>query len=196
MPGIALTVWDYDGVLNREPDGPFPWVATLERDLGIRPEAFRRFLNDAGRKWRILRGEEDLLAALNGWLGDGPVTGRAFLDHWLRADDRPDPETFALLSAQPHRAVIGTNNEAHRARAIEARAAGAVEAVFASGPMGVAKPDPGFFRAIEDWAGLAPSRILLIDDSPPNCRAAAERGWQTFRFGPETRHRLAGVLGL
>jgi putative hydrolase of the HAD superfamily len=68
--------------------------------------------------------------------------------------------------------------------------------IFASGPLGVKKPDGAFFAAIEAWAGHAPQDILLIDDAEKNILAASARGWQTFHFTDETRARLPEVLGI
>ncbi len=200
-PGFDLAVWDFDGVLNVNPGGEiFPWVRRLDRDVGVPPDSFRAFLRAPGQAREVLKGEADLLARLDAWIArEGhAITAQAFLEHWLRADDRPDEEAAAWLAAHSGRKVVGTNNPPARARYIRERTAAGrlAEAVFASGEIGAAKPDPGFFRAIEDWSGLAPGAILLIDDSAENCAAAARRGWSVFRFGPETRGLLPRALGL
>ncbi len=200
-PGFDLAVWDFDGVLNVNPGGEiFPWVARLDRDVGVPPESFRAFLRRPGQAREVLKGDADLLARLERWIDrEGHAISAAdFLEHWLTADDRPDPEAVEWLAAHGGRKVVGTNNPPARARYIRERTpvGRLIEAVFASGEIGVAKPDPGFFAAIEDWSGLAPARLLLIDDSAENCAAAARRGWRAFRFDPATRHRLPEVLGL
>ena len=196
-----LIVWDFDGVLNVNPGGEvFPWIADLDRDLGIPPDSFRRFLRAPGQARDVLNGWCDLQERLAGWIEDEghDITAEGFLAHWLVADDRPDPEAVGWLEASTSRKIIGTNNPAARARYIaeRTRAGQSAERVFASGEMGVAKPDPGFFGQIERWAGLPPARILLIDDSAENCASAQRRGWRVFRFSSDTRHRLPGVLGL
>ncbi len=196
-----LVVWDFDGVLNAEPpQGPFAWVADLDRDLGLSPQAFREFLYQPGQAAKVLRGALSLEAALADWLTGQPteVTAETLLTHWLQAEDRPDPEVIAWLESSPQRAVIGTNNPAPRADYImqDMGFTRHVETIFASGPMGVAKPDPGFFAHIERWAGLTPPQILLIDDNRENIASAARRGWQTFLFDTHTRAALPGRLGL
>ncbi len=201
LPGIDLAVWDFDGVLNVNPGGEiFPWVADLGRDVGVDPESFRAFLRRPGQAREVLKGDADLLARLEAWIArEGhAITAEAFLEHWLTADDRPDAQAVGWLAAHSGRKVVGTNNPPARARYIRerTRAGRLAEAVFASGEIGAAKPDPGFFRRIEDWSGLAPGAILLIDDSADNCAAAARRGWSVFRFGPDTRARLPEALGL
>lgn len=194
-------MWDFDGVLNVNPGGEvFPWIADLDRDIGIPAESFRRFLNVPGQRRDVLNGWCDLRERLAGWIEDEghDITAEDFLAHWLDADDRPDTEAVAWFEASPGRKVIATNNPVSRAHHIRTRTVAGREAekVFASGEMGVAKPSPGFFGQIERWAGLPPPRILLIDDSPANCASAQRRGWRVFHFSSETRNRLPGVLGL
>lgn len=50
-----------------------------------------------------------------------------------------------------------------------------------SGELGVCKPDPAIYEAVEAQ-GVKPERLLFVDDSAANVEAAAERGWQTHRF--------------
>jgi len=55
-----------------------------------------------------------------------------------------------------------------------------------SGHMGLAKPDPAIFAAVEAESGLAPGALLFADDRADNIAAARARGWQTHHFqGPE-----------
>ena len=201
MPAFDLAVWDFDGVLNVNPGGEvFPWVSDLGEDIGVPPAAFRRFLNVPGQRRDVLHGWCDLEDRLKGWIADEglSITAADFLAHWLTADDRPDAEAVGWMTMSAGRKVIGTNNPVARKRYIESRteAGRAAEAVFASGEMGVAKPDPGFFGQIERWAKLAPPRILLIDDNAENCAAARKRGWRAFHFTDRTRADLPGMLGL
>ncbi|MGP6085446.1 HAD family hydrolase [Antarctobacter jejuensis] len=196
-----LIVWDFDGVLNAEPpEGPFAWVATLDRDLGLSPSAFRAFLNQPDQASRVLRGALSLDVALADWLAIQPtkVTAETLLTYWLRAEDRPDDEVLRWLRNAPQRAVIGTNNPKPRADYImkDMGFSAHVEAIFASGALGVAKPDPGFFAHIERWARLTPPQILLIDDNRANIASAAKRGWQTFLFDDHSRDHLPSRLGI
>lgn len=196
-----LVVWDFDGVLNAEPEGaPFGWVSRLDADLGLSPRAFRAFLNRPGQAAQVLRGALSLQDELARWLAtqDTNVTSDALLAHWLRSEDRPDPQVIDWLDRSPQRAVIGTNNPAPRSQYIMENMgfSARVETIFASGPMGMAKPDAGFYGAIERWSGLAPNAILLIDDNRANVAAAASRGWQAFHFHAHTRDGLPAKLGI
>lgn len=57
---------------------------------------------------------------------------------------------------------------------------------YVSGRMGVIKPDPAIYAAVEADCGLPPDRLLFTDDRPENIAAAATRGWRTHLFqGPE-----------
>jgi 2-haloacid dehalogenase len=56
---------------------------------------------------------------------------------------------------------------------------------YISGDLGVIKPDPAIYEAVEKDCGLPPEALLFTDDKPENIRAAAARGWQTHLFdGP------------
>jgi 2-haloacid dehalogenase len=57
-----------------------------------------------------------------------------------------------------------------------------VDHAFLSGPMACAKPDDAIYAAVEAQIGLAPDRLLFIDDRADNIAAAARRGWQTHLF--------------
>ena len=55
-----------------------------------------------------------------------------------------------------------------------------------SGHLGVIKPDPAIYAAVERSTGLSGDALLFADDRADNVAAAATRGWRTHRFdGPE-----------
>ena len=53
---------------------------------------------------------------------------------------------------------------------------------YISGEMGVIKPDPRIYAAVEADCAIAPERLFFTDDRADNIAAAAARGWQTHRF--------------
>lgn len=56
---------------------------------------------------------------------------------------------------------------------------------YISGEMGMAKPDPGIYAAVEADCRIDPRALFFTDDREDNIEAAAARGWQTHRFdGP------------
>ncbi len=57
---------------------------------------------------------------------------------------------------------------------------------YISGHLGVIKPDPAIYEAVEQTCGVAPEALLFADDRADNITAAAARGWQTHLFtGPQ-----------
>ena len=57
---------------------------------------------------------------------------------------------------------------------------------YISGHMGVMKPEPAIYQAVEDETGFDPASLLFTDDRLDNITAARARGWQTHIFtGPE-----------
>lgn len=66
-----------------------------------------------------------------------------------------------------------------------------------SGELGVCKPEPDIFEAVEAQ-GVAPHHLLYTDDTPANVDAAAARGWKTHLFdgveGWEQRLVAEGLL--
>ena len=53
---------------------------------------------------------------------------------------------------------------------------------YISGEMGMAKPDPEIYAAVEADCGIAPERLLFTDDRADNIAAAAAHGWRTHLF--------------
>ncbi|OZA01620.1 MAG: hypothetical protein B7Y02_17475 [Rhodobacterales bacterium 17-64-5] len=198
---MKLIAWDFDGVLNKGHQGGFfEWQAGFEADLGVSAAAFTAFMFGSGTFDAVLTGERDLLDLLAAWKAAHAVPHEVedVLSYWLSKDAVPDAQVLDWLAACKVPGVIATNNEAHRAKFIwetmgfQAR----MRKIFASGPLGVKKPDGRFFAAIEDWSGLAPWDILLVDDAEKNIAAAAARGWQVFHFTDETRGKLPELLGV
>lgn len=53
---------------------------------------------------------------------------------------------------------------------------------YISGEMGLIKPDPAIYAAVEADCAIAPERLLFTDDRADNITAAQARGWQTHLF--------------
>ena len=199
--GFDLVVWDFDGVLNRNlPQETYVWAASLAADRGHDPVSFEEVVFGSGKFAEVMRGRLDLRDVVADWLSqegaeDDPD---AFLSHWFEHEAAADAEAGRWLDLCPVRKVIGTNNEVRRAEYIaHVMGFGArVERVFASGQLGVVKPEPGFYQAIEAWAGVPGPRILLIDDNASYIAGAHRQGWGGFHFTDATRHRLPGILGI
>jgi putative hydrolase of the HAD superfamily len=201
---ISVIAWDFDGVLNRNiVGGRFVWADKLEDDLGIALDAFERGVFDASFA-DVISGKQDIKCHLQDWLdrsGYHALDAGAVLDYWFAKDDLKDPFTCGLLqrlTAQGVVQVIATNNEERRANYIEHQAGfgSLVRQVFSSGRIKSAKPDPSFFAHVSNALMVAPSEILLIDDSATNVRTAKALGWKGFHFTDDTRAELVSFLGL
>jgi 2-haloacid dehalogenase len=59
------------------------------------------------------------------------------------------------------------------------------DALFISARLGVIKPDPAIYAALETQTGHAPETMLFIDDRPENIAAAEARGWHGHVFTSE-----------
>ena len=158
----SLVAWDFDGVLNRNFEGgKLVWHRDFEADLGVSAKSFERFMFRSGRFNEVLTGKRDVLDLLGQWIAAFKVlhNAPAVLDYWLDKDAHRDNEVLGWVRASGIRSVIATNNEARRADYIwHHMGYGAeMEHIFASGPMGVRKPEPGFFSHIEEWSGVAPA---------------------------------------
>jgi 2-haloacid dehalogenase len=53
---------------------------------------------------------------------------------------------------------------------------------YVSGHMGLIKPDPAIYAAVEADCGISPARLLFADDRAENIAAAQARGWQGHLF--------------
>lgn len=53
---------------------------------------------------------------------------------------------------------------------------------FVSARLGLIKPEPAIYAAVEQGTGLPGAALLFTDDKPENIEAAAARGWKTHLF--------------
>jgi putative hydrolase of the HAD superfamily len=57
------------------------------------------------------------------------------------------------------------------------------ERIFYSYEMGLRKPDPAIYAAVDHELGIAnPAEVLFIDDNAANIASAAAYGWRTLHF--------------
>ncbi len=196
MKRVRCIAWDFDGVLNRNViNGRFVWQDSLG-DFGIDRQVFEKFMFADGF-WPIMRGQEDLLHRLQRFKAHAGFSAEPeeLLNYWFRADAFPCEQMLDLmkrLRTAGLRQIIATNNETRRSSYIENEMGyGAqVEKLYSSGRMGVAKPDPNYFKTIQDDLGLQSCEILFVDDYLENIDAAKACGWQAHHF-PEN-----GYIGL
>lgn len=198
-----IIAWDFDGVINHNTvDGQFLWTDTFETDIGHSLEDFSLTVFGQGFD-DVIVGKTDLRDRIEAWANEvgydaGPD---ALLSYWFTNDALLNEEVCAkmdALSDRKIRQIIVTNNEARRASYIEREMgfSSRVEHVFASGRMGVRKPNSKYFTHVTDALRVVPERMMLIDDCAINVQAAISCGWRGFHFTNETSDQLDRILGL
>lgn len=124
-------------------------------------------------------------------------------DDWLAMVQPVIHETVATLHALKARGVpvMALTNFGAETFQIALRAFPFLrdfDRAFVSAEIGLIKPDPAIYAAVESAAGLPPQALLFTDDKPENTAAAAARGWQTHHFTgwrPWAEHLVsAGLL--
>jgi HAD superfamily hydrolase (TIGR01509 family) len=60
------------------------------------------------------------------------------------------------------------------------------DGVYASGDVGMRKPDPEFFRYVLDNIKIAPDRVMFVDDKRENVASAESLGINSFLFSDST----------
>ena len=205
---VDTIVWDFDGVLNRNfVDGQYIWKDGFEAEFGHSMETFNEIVfNDKDAEVRV--GQMSLLDVLSDWAGTVGYQGdlRNILEFWFQNDYHLDDRVLTMLAASKRsnlRNVMGTNNEAMRTQFIaeDLGFADRMDRIFASGLMGVAKPDEAFFDMVSDELAVEPDEMMLIDDSAENIEAADASGWQVHWFdgqdydGLEAKLKEVGAFG-
>ena len=183
--GRVLIGWDPEGFYDRA-IGPARRQAlfkavdlhrmNLNIDLGI---GFRDVVADCAAR------HPDWAAEIMLWhdrwsdMVPGPIAGSVALLHRLRA------------SGVPVLALTNFGRETLEIAKARFDFLNAFDRMFVSAELGLIKPDPAIYAAVES-AGYAPEALFFADDMPANVAAAAARGWHTHRF--ETPEGLAAAL--
>ncbi len=116
---------------------------------------------------------------------------RLWHDRWIEMASPAIPRSVALLHALRARGVPVFALSNFGDGSFEVGRAhypffDAFDARFISARLGLAKPDPAIYEALERATGVPPGRLLFVDDRPDNIAAARARGWQGHLFeGPE-----------
>ncbi|MCB8823514.1 HAD-IA family hydrolase [Microvirga rosea] len=176
---------DVDGVLvrGRPADGRH-WSASLETDLGLRPEDLHREF--FAKHWNdVVIGraklEDRLLAALRHIAPH--VTVERLIEYWFAHDaclDRRLLQDLQALRSWGYQVYLATNQEHRRAQYLMGTLglASVVDGIQYSAQIGAKKPSAAFFEGAASAVGLLPADILLIDDTLENVRTAQACGWQ------------------
>lgn len=130
------------------------------------------------------------LASLQALAGKHPDWSEQVLwwhDHWLEMVQPVIEGSVATLQALKARgvptfALTNFGDETFDIALREFPFLRAFDRAFVSGRLGLIKPDPAIYAAVEEGTGLAGRDLLFTDDKPENIEAAAARGWQTHLF--------------
>jgi putative hydrolase of the HAD superfamily len=178
MRAVTAVLFDADGVLQRPSRD---WWTRLGSLVPVDGEAFIADLMAAEKPSLVGKGDfRDAVAdVLRRW--NSPVSVEEALEPWSWFV--AEPEVVSLISDLRAAGVgchLATNQHAYR-RAImqDERGYGAwFDQTFYSCDLGLAKPDPAYFRAILGSLDLPASSVLFIDDNVANVAAAASIGLQ------------------
>jgi putative hydrolase of the HAD superfamily len=195
---------DVDGVLVRgRPSDGRPWTSELRRDLSLDPDLLHRHF--FAKHWPDIvigrAGLEEKLAPVLAEIAPH-LTYQDFTAYWFASDARLDVELLAaldLLRSSGITIALATNQEHMRARHLlgSLGLSRHVDDIFYSAAIGARKPEPAFFRAVQDKLGLKGQALLLLDDSLENVEAARRLGWQAIHWRHDSRldREMARLIG-
>ena len=195
---IRALMVDVDGVVVRHADGR-RWDADIEADLGVTAEDLQRGFFQAHFA-DVVHGRAPLRERLSLALAKiAPhLTAKQVMDYWFAKDAELDAGLLADLASLRRetglRMDLATVQEHERAAYLWTRLglSRRFDAIHYAADLGCAKPDPAFFAAVVERAGLAAHELLLIDDSARNVYGARAAGWSAVLWTGE--ERLAAML--
>lgn len=203
MPRVDVVLFDADGVIQHPSDG---WRELLASCAGTDdPELQDRFVDEVFvAEHPTQTGEVDfpdaLSEVLQRWRSDASVDDA--LRPWTMIDIDPAVvEVVGSLRSAGVECYLATNQHAFRAALMRQLGYGEwFDGQFYSCELGLAKPDPAYFVAILERLGVAPERVLFIDDRADNVDGARQAGMLgevfTSTSGVAGLHRLLDGHGL
>ena len=186
--------FDFDGVMvrSRHEDKTFLWSMALAPDLNF-PMDLRATLFALPHWHDIVTGKKDFRDRLDLLFrdADAPCSVDTFVEYWLEHDLNWYDEIVTIArDAKARGAELYVTSNQDRLRSAYLRRQPLVQdlfnAIVTSSDLGVAKPDPLFFRKAFDVIGAADGdRPILIDDDSRNVAAAIDAGWTGIYFNPD-----------
>jgi len=175
-PAVSAVLFDADGVVQRPSRD---WWSRLTALVPADGEAFVADLMRAEKPALVGKGDfRDAVAdVLRRW--DSPASLADALEPWSWFD--AEPAVIALIQSLRMAGIgchLATNQQAYR-RAImqDERGYGAwFDQTFYSCDLGLAKPDPAYFRAILGALRVPAPAVLFIDDNEDNVAGALSVG--------------------
>jgi HAD superfamily hydrolase (TIGR01509 family) len=177
-PTIDAVLFDADGVLQR---ATVDWRAALATFIGPSGpiEDFVLDLMKSEGPSLIGKGDfrEALVEVLGRWGGTTPAD--QVLDLWRQFEAEPEVVTLIQqLRTAGIESHLATNQQAFRRSIMhdERHYGDWFDQTFYSCDLGVAKPDPEYFRTILDAIDRPASSVLFIDDNEANIAGAKSIG--------------------
>lgn len=169
---LSAVLFDADGVVQRPSQD---WWARLTSLVPSDSDAFVADLMAAEKPSLVGKGDfRDAVAeVLHRWNSPASVEEAMEPWHWFAAE----PAVISLIGSLRTAGIgchLATNQQAYR-RAImqDERGYGAwFDQTFYSCDLGLAKPDPAYFRAILAALQVSASEVLFIDDNEANVAGA------------------------
>ena len=193
-------LFDADGVMQTV-DEEWWFAMTALIGEGADEDRITRFLGDVmTSELPSLAGQTPFLEPLREVLERWQVAMPAedVLTMWQHIDVDPVMvEAVQELRAAGVRCALTTNQHPERAAYMRDNLgyADVFDVLLYSCDMGVAKPDPAYFRTAVERLGTRPARTLLLDDNADNIAGAKEAGLVAELFMPEgSRVELDRIL--
>lgn len=176
--GTALYIFDMGGVVSLDTG----YERKIARDLGMPPRELY-VLTDA--EFQQLTAGRISLEEF--WRRVSRKTGKPIHQDLFEAHFHPklNRRVARLVERlrQEARVVVGTNTVETHYRIHDREGHYALfDAVYASCRMGLAKPDPEFYRLILEREALDPGDSVFVDDREENAEAAAKMGMTAILF--------------
>lgn len=119
------------------------------------------------------------------------------LQDWVLTPGEAAPKLVAGLHPHLQALCLSNNNPLHWGRLDKLGVGQWFSQAVLSFQVGVAKPDPAIYAALEGRSGLRGASLLLLDDNLVNVEAARSRGWQAERVvGVAQARSVLGERGL
>jgi putative hydrolase of the HAD superfamily len=146
--------------------------------------AVRAAIAEHTHAFEVGRGTlDDYTAGVGRSLARSPRDVAAMLDAWILGATRGAVELLDEVGRAGHTTACLSNTNARHWALMAAWSSEAdrifprLALRFGSQELGVRKPDPAIYAAVEERSGFPPGRIVFFDDLLENVSAAQARGW-------------------
>jgi putative hydrolase of the HAD superfamily len=197
---IRAVLFDCDGVLQRPAND---WAGEIGTATGLTGPALESFLDEVSTAEQpVLDGSEPFAAPLAAVIARWglPVRAEDLLPVWQHlVVDTAMLDAVEELRDRGLRCAIATNQ--HRERAVYMHRELGYERLFdplvVSAEIGVAKPDPAYFRRAVELLGMPAGQVLFVDDVAENVASARSVGLVAEHFAKDAgRPELERILAL